>query len=290
MKFKPDRTILSVGKKYISEGNHIDIPIKVVGANQVIPVRFNIIGRFTVNAVTFNPPSIDFGNVYHTSASRVNMTMENHSLLPQQFYFANLPREIKVETDNGCGIILPGESYKFTIVYRPSQTTTYEESEVFCRIITGNICSREVKISYKVNVMRLPLKMTHSLIEFPGLPEKETVEIVTQIENPTQKTYMVELLPPNPKLSGIMLTPVVMQIPPQKSSLVSIKYKAAFRDFNSQTLEKLRKEEEAGRRAKEVQGLIQDDEAADRDLVDDDEKNKKRKKRRNKKLGKHLFR
>lgn len=289
MKFKPDRTILSVGKKYISEGNHIDIPIKVVGANQVIPVRFNIIGRFTVNAVTFNPPSIDFGNVYHTSASRVNMTMENHSLLPQQFYFANLPREIKVETDNGCGIILPGESYKFTIVYRPSQTTTYEESEVFCRIITGNICSREVKISYKVNVMRLPLKLTHSLIEFPGLPEKETVEIVTQIENPTQKTYMVELLPPNPKLSGIMLTPVVMQIPPQKSSLVSIKYKAAFRDFNSQTLEKLRKEEEAGRRAKEVQGLIQDDEAADKDLVEDDEKNKKRKKRRNKKLGKYLF-
>jgi hypothetical protein len=101
MKFKPDRTILTTGKKFITEGNNIDIPIKVVGANQVIPVRFNIIARFTVNAVTFAPSSIDFGNVYHTSASRVNMQMENHSLLPQQFYFSNLPREINVETDDG---------------------------------------------------------------------------------------------------------------------------------------------------------------------------------------------
>jgi len=101
MKFKPDRTILTIGKKFVSEGNNINIPIKVVGANQIIPVRFNIIGRFTVNAVTFNPPSIDFGNVFHSGASRVNMNMENHSLLPQKFYFANLPREIRVETDNG---------------------------------------------------------------------------------------------------------------------------------------------------------------------------------------------
>lgn len=139
MKFKPDRTILSISKKFISEGNNIDIPIKVVGSNQVIPVRFNIIGRFTVNAVTFNPTSIDFGNVYHNAASRVNLNMENHSLLPQKFYFANLPKEISVETDNGCGVMLPGESYRFSIVYRPSQTTAYEEGEIFCRLVTGEI-------------------------------------------------------------------------------------------------------------------------------------------------------
>jgi hypothetical protein len=116
-------------------------------------------------------------------------------------------------------------------VYRPTQTTTYEEGDVYCRLVTGDICSREVKISYKVNVMKLPLKIAHRLIEFPGLPEKETVELVTQIHNPTSKTYIVELLPPKLQLSGIILTPVVMQIPPQKSSLVSIKYKSAFRYF-----------------------------------------------------------
>ena len=148
MKFKPDRTILSIGKKFISEGNNINVSIKVVGSNQVIPVRFNIIGRFTVNAVTFSPPSVDFGNVYHNSGSKVNMQMENHSLLPQKFYFANLPKEISVITDNGCGVILPGESYAFSIAYRPSQKTTYEEGDIFCRLVTGDICSREVKVKF----------------------------------------------------------------------------------------------------------------------------------------------
>lgn len=59
------------------------IPIKVTGANQVLPVKFSVLAVFTVNAVTFNPPQIDFGNVFHKSASRVSVTMENHSLLPQ---------------------------------------------------------------------------------------------------------------------------------------------------------------------------------------------------------------
>ena len=59
------------------------IPIKVTGANQVLPVKFSILTVFTVNAITFTPPIIDFGNVFHKSASRVTLTMENHSLLPQ---------------------------------------------------------------------------------------------------------------------------------------------------------------------------------------------------------------
>ena len=289
MKLKPDRTILSVGKKYITEGNNISIPIKVVGANQVIPVRFNVIGTFTVNSITFTPPSVDFENVFNTSASRVNMIMENHSLLPQQFFFANLPREIHIETDNGWGIVLPGESYKFCIVYRPTQITVYEEGEIFWRIVTGDIWSREVKINYKANVVKLPLKVSHSLVEFPGLPEKEIVEFVTQIENPTQKTFMVELIPPKQRLSGIMITPVVMQIPPQKSNLVSIKFKAEFREFSAQILEKLKKDEEQARRDKEVQGIIKkdgDDQAKEEDQED---KLTKRKKRRNKKLGKNSF-
>ena len=137
--------------------------------------------------------------------------------------------------------------------------------------------------------MRLPLKLSNTLIEFPGLPEKEVVEIVTQIENPSNKTYMVELMPPKHQLSGIMITPVVMQIPPQKSSLVSVKYKAEFRDFNAFTMDKLHKNEAKLRREKEAQGLIREDgeEEQPKEGVEDiDGKKKKRKKRRNKKLGK----
>lgn len=88
------------------------IPIKVVGANQVLPVKFNIKCCFSVNAITFNPPMIDFGNVYNQLASRATIVMENHSLLLQQFSFVRLPKEISIATDAGTGNILPGEKYK----------------------------------------------------------------------------------------------------------------------------------------------------------------------------------
>ena len=79
------------------------IPIKVTGANQVLPVKFSILAVFTVNSITFTPPIVDFGNVFHKSASRVSVLMENHSLLPQQFSFVRLPKEVAVVTDSGTG-------------------------------------------------------------------------------------------------------------------------------------------------------------------------------------------
>jgi len=96
------------------------IPIKVVGANQVLPVKFNILCCFSVNSITFSPPLIDFGNVFNQSASKAQIVMENHSLLPQQFSFVRLPKEIIIPTDAGTGNILPGEKYNIDVEYRPS--------------------------------------------------------------------------------------------------------------------------------------------------------------------------
>ena len=77
----------------------------------MLPVKFNLLCVFTVNAVTFMPPQLDFGSLFNKSASRCTFVMENHSLLPQQFSFVRLPKEIRVATDNGTGTILPGEKY-----------------------------------------------------------------------------------------------------------------------------------------------------------------------------------
>jgi len=96
------------------------IPIKVTGANQVLPVKFSLLCVFTVNAITFTPPVVDFGNVFNQSASRVSVVLENHSLLPQQFSFVRLPKEISVSTDCGTGIVLPLEKYVIKVEYRPT--------------------------------------------------------------------------------------------------------------------------------------------------------------------------
>jgi len=63
--------------------------------------------------------------------------LENHSLLPQQFSFTRLPKEITVLTDKGTGTILPLEKYPLKIEYRPTQDQVYEDSNMFVRLITG---------------------------------------------------------------------------------------------------------------------------------------------------------
>ena len=69
----------------------------------MLPVKFSVLCVFTVNAVTFAPPLVDFGKVFNKSAARATVVMENHSLLPQKFSFVKLPREITVATDHGTG-------------------------------------------------------------------------------------------------------------------------------------------------------------------------------------------
>jgi hypothetical protein len=123
LKFRPDRTILTTCSKYLVKQDEeepkdefeeftMKIPVKVVGANQVLPVKFNILACFSVNSVTFTPSTIDFGSIFNHSASSAKVKIHNHSLLPQKFSFVRLPKEIKVVTDEGTGEILGGETYE----------------------------------------------------------------------------------------------------------------------------------------------------------------------------------
>lgn len=154
------------------------IPVKVTGANQVLPVKFSLLCVFTVNAVTFQPPCVDFGNVFNQMAASCEVVLENHSLLPQQFSFVRLPKEITVSTDNGTGTVLPGEKYPLKVEYRPSQPQVYEDSNLFVRLITGKITAREIKLPYKCSVGKCPIRTDKSKIEFRCLPETESNEVV----------------------------------------------------------------------------------------------------------------
>ena len=207
------------------------IPVKVTGANQVLPVKFNLLCVFTVNAITFMPPQLDFGSVFNKSASRCTLVMENHSLLPQQFSFVRLPKEIRVATDNGTGTILPGEKYPLKIEYRPTQDQTFEESYIFVRIITGKICVRELKIPYIANTVKCPIGSDKYKIEFPCLPQQEFSEVVVELSNNSQKNFLIEMVPPLKECSGITVNPLVKPIEGGKSTLISIKYNSEFRDL-----------------------------------------------------------
>lgn len=219
--------------------------MKVTGANQVLPVKFSLLCVFTVNAITFNPPLVDFGNVFNQMAASCVVTLENHSLLPQQFSFVRMPREISVPTDNGTGTVLPGEKYPLKIEYRPSQPQVYEDSNLFVRMITGKITAREIKLPYTCSVVKCPIKTDKSKIEFPCLPETEFSEVVVQVTNDSNKNYIVEIVPPNNQVCGLMVNPLVTDLKAGRSSLICIRYNSAFRDLTLKKMEELFKPKES---------------------------------------------
>ena len=112
---------------------------------------------------------------------------------------------------------------------------------MYCRIITGKIAVRELKLGYSANVIKCGLACDKTKIEFPALPEEEFNEVVYSISNHSQKDYMIEIVPPNPKVSGITVNPLVNVIKSGSGTLVSMRYNSKFRDLSYQVMENLNK-------------------------------------------------
>jgi hypothetical protein len=91
-------------------------------------------------------------------------------------------------------------------------------------MITGKITSREIKLPFTCTVVKCPIRTDKSKIEFPNLPESESCEVVVQLSNDSHKNYVVELVPPNLNISGIVVNPLVTDLKAGRSALVCIKY------------------------------------------------------------------
>ncbi len=134
-------------------------------------------------------------------------------------------------TDNGTGTILPLEKYNLKVEYRPTQPQIYEDSNLFVRLITGKLSAREIKLPYTCSVVKCPIRTDKSKIEFLSLPETEFSEVVVQVTNDSTKNYLVELVPPNLKVSGILVNPLVTDLKAGRSALICIRYNSEFRDL-----------------------------------------------------------
>lgn len=81
-------------------------------------------------------------------------------------------------------------------------------------------------------MIKCPIKIDKSRIEFVSLPETEFSEVVMQLTNDSSKDYIIELVPPNLKISGLLINPLVTDLKAGKSSLVCIRYNSEFRDLS----------------------------------------------------------
>ena len=67
---------------------------------------------------------------------------------------------------------------------------------------------------------------------------------------------MVELVPPNPRLSGLVVNPLVKTLAAGSSTLVSVKYNSKFRDLTYQSLQDVDKPEDGADAGQPAPGLV----------------------------------
>lgn len=87
--------------------------------------------------------------------------------------------------------------------------------------------------------MKCPIVSDKSKIELPCLPEDEFSEVVLELKNTSSKAYTVEVVPPNIKVSGILVNPLVKQLDAGRSTLISIRYDSKFRDIDYKMMQSI---------------------------------------------------
>jgi hypothetical protein len=168
-----DKDLLTFCSKYLDKSTGIlDIPFKLIGADQVMPVPFTIRARMTINTVQITPGKINFGKLYEGTASRMALTCENLSELPQELIFYPLPKEISVELDLIPIKLLPKEKFVTNLIYRstkiPGVDSRKDEGYLKCKIITGTIATKDIRIPYSCDIHKCPLEFSAMKIDIPA--------------------------------------------------------------------------------------------------------------------------
>lgn len=252
VKFRPDANTNIQFSKYMVHDNVFNVPIKIIGAGQVVPVSIELHAELTTDNVVFNPPQLDFGLVYVENAYKAKFQVINQSALPQDYSFVRLPPAVSIMPNNGFGTLLPYETVEMYAVYnplpvKPGTELTDDIGNIYFRVKTGTICAKEFKLPYTTNLKFAPIKFTSSKLEFPSTPVGEETEFITTLVNSSMKqAYAIEIVPPDPAISGLTITPIVLKrFAPDQSQKIVVKFNSEFRDLEEpKKVEVEEKEEE----------------------------------------------
>lgn len=76
-----NKELLNMCGKFIKD-DILEIPFKLIGADQVMPVPFVIRAKLTLDTIHINPPVIDFDRIYQGTSQKFKVTFNNLSALP----------------------------------------------------------------------------------------------------------------------------------------------------------------------------------------------------------------
>ncbi|XP_077881156.1 cilia- and flagella-associated protein 74 isoform X2 [Ictidomys tridecemlineatus] len=180
LKFLPRHSLPEdAGKYFDKESRVLEAPMTIWVADQIKPVGFTVQAIVTTSDLELSPSELDFGHCTIYEAIRAEITLYNHSLLPQEFGFMGLPKFVDVQPNDGFGTVLPLEALQLDVIFQPTKAREYS-FELVCK----SEVNRCFKLSCRAVGVRPPLELSHYQIKFAATSLYDTSVARLHVINP----------------------------------------------------------------------------------------------------------
>ncbi|KAG5202416.1 hypothetical protein JEQ12_003806 [Ovis aries] len=231
LKFLPRHSLPEdAGKYFDKETRVLEAPMTIWVADQIKPLGFTVHAVVTTSDLELSPAGLDFGYCTIYEAIRTQISLCNHSLLPQEFGFVGLPKFVDIQPNDGFGTILPLETLQLDVIFQPTKAKEYN-FELICK----SEINRCFKLACRAVGVHPPLELSHYQIKFAATSLYDTSVATLYVINshlsmnslthsvprigsedafPVGPTSFEFLLPPD---SPITISPLVGTVWPGKS-------------------------------------------------------------------------
>ncbi|XP_014639290.1 PREDICTED: cilia- and flagella-associated protein 74 [Ceratotherium simum simum] len=239
LKFLPRHSLPEdAGKYFDKESRVLEAPMTIWVADQIKPVGFTVHAIVTTSDLELSPSEVDFGYCTIYEAIRTEVSLCNHSLLPQEFGFVGLPKFVDIQPNDGFGTILPLETLQLDVIFQPTKAKDYN-FELACK----SEINRCFKLTCRAVGVHPPLELSHYQIKFAATSLYDTSVatlyvvsshlsmsslahsvpcISSEDTSPMGPTSFEFLLPPD---SPITISPSVGTVLPGKRCLVQVAFR-----------------------------------------------------------------
>lgn len=102
----------------------LEVPIVVSVPGQPLPVRVTLRAQLSTSDLLLSPPALDLGRVPIGERAAAALAITNPGRLPQSYSFGlggrGAPRGVGVSPGDGYGTVLPGETARLLVSFRPA--------------------------------------------------------------------------------------------------------------------------------------------------------------------------
>ncbi|XP_072831702.1 cilia- and flagella-associated protein 74 isoform X3 [Vicugna pacos] len=162
LKFLPRQSLPEdAGKYFDKETRVLEAPMTIRVADQIKPVEFTLHAIVTTSDLELSPSGVDFGYCSIYEAVRTQVSLCNHSLLPQEFGFVGLPKFVDIQPNDGFGTVLPLEALQLDVIFQPTKAKEYN-FELVCK----SEINRCFKLTCRAVGVHPPLELSHYQIRF----------------------------------------------------------------------------------------------------------------------------